>query len=72
MTEVVIYNQNNGVPAVIFPTANALRNKTINQIAEKGVPTDVPYWIVNLEDLPEEQQESWELVNMPAPDGVGQ
>jgi len=72
MTEVVIYSQNDGVPAVLFPTANALQNKTIKEIADKGVPTGVSYWIVDSAELPEEDQKSWELVNMPTPDGVGQ
>ena len=70
MSNVVIYTQENGTVAVLVPAPNC--PLTVNEIADKDVPTGVSYWIVDSAELPEEDQESWELINMPAPDGVGQ
>jgi len=70
MPNVVIYTQEDGVVAVLTPAPNC--PLTLNEIADKDVPTGVPYWVVDSAELPQEEQESWELVNMPTPDGVGQ
>jgi len=70
MPNVVIYTQEDGVVAVLTPAPNC--PLTLNEIADKDVPTGVPYWVVDSAELPQEEQESWELVDMPEPDGVGQ
>lgn len=70
MSNVVVYTQENGVVAVLAPASNC--GLTLKEIADKDVPTGVPYWIVDSAELPQEEQESWELVDMPEPDGVGQ
>lgn len=53
MTKVVIYNQDNGIPAVMMPTEEALQHHTILEIAVKDVPAGKPFKIVDVADLPD-------------------
>jgi hypothetical protein len=61
MTQVIIYNQDNGIPAVVMPTEEALQQHGIEWVANKDVPgSGTPYWIVDAEDLPKDiPQEAW-------------
>jgi hypothetical protein len=38
MSQVIIYNQDNGIPAVVVPTPEALEVMTLQQIGVKDVP----------------------------------
>jgi hypothetical protein len=62
MTQVIIYNQDNGVVAVIIPTPEALETMTIEEIAAKDVPTGKPYKIVDVADIPSDRtfRNAWE------------
>lgn len=72
MSQVIIYNQDNGVPAVVIPTPEALSNKSIQQIAVKDVPTGKPFKILDSSELPQKTpQESWEVDDTDLTDGVG-
>jgi len=72
MSQIIIYNQDNKVPAIIIPTDDALTKKTIQQIAAKNVPTGYPFKIVDASELPEDTlQESWEVNDTDLTDGVG-
>jgi hypothetical protein len=72
MSQVIIYNKDNGVPAVVTPTPEALSNKSIQQIAEKDVPTGYPFKIIDVSELPQDTpQESWEVDDTDLTDGVG-
>jgi len=72
MTQVIIYNQDNGIPAVIMPTQEALASHTIMEIAIKDVPSGKPFAIVNAEDLPQDiPQEAWTVSALELTDGVG-
>jgi len=68
MSKKVVYETSEGIVAVMSPADES----NIKKIADKGVPAGTSYWIVDSAEIPEEDQESWELINMPTPDGVGQ
>jgi hypothetical protein len=69
---VVIYEKQDKTIAVLTPTQEALSFATIQQIAEKDVPHNLPYWIVDKETLPKEPIELWQLDGTQGnPDGFG-
>jgi hypothetical protein len=59
----VIYKNTDNTVGVLIPTQEALGFATIEQIAEKDVPKDLPYWIVRDEDIPTDRtfRNAWEL-----------
>lgn len=71
--KVIVYSQDNGVVAVVRPTAEALEHMTIQQIAEKDVPTGKPFAIVDASDIPTDRSErmGWRVDNADLKDGVG-
>jgi hypothetical protein len=71
MTQVIIYNQDNGIPAVMTPTPECLETYSIEQIAAKNVPAGKPFAIVDAADLPDAPQETWVIDDADLTDGVG-
>jgi len=71
MTQCIIYNQDNGIPAVVVPTPEALGQHGIMAIAVKDVPAGKPFKIVNISDLPDAPQEAWVVDDADLTDGVG-
>jgi hypothetical protein len=72
MTQLIIYNQDNGIPAVVMPTEEALASHTILEIAIKDVPAGKPFKIVDSDDLPTDiPQEAWVVDDTELTDGVG-
>jgi hypothetical protein len=72
MDQVVIYLQDDGVPAVLLPTPDCLRSHSIMEIAVKDVPAGKPFKIVDRSDLPLNiSQEAWEIDEAELTDGVG-
>ena len=71
MTQCIIYNQDNGIPAVVVPTPEALGQHTIMAIAVKDVPAGKPFKIINSADLPDAPQEAWVVDDADLTDGVG-
>jgi len=71
MTQVIIYNQDNGIPAVVMPTQEALDAHGIMAIAIKDVPAGKPFKIIDASDLPTEPQETWVVDEADLTDGVG-
>jgi hypothetical protein len=71
MTQVIIYNQDNGIPAVVMPTQEALDAHGIMAIAIKDVPAGKPFKIVDAADLPTEPQETWVVNDADLTDGIG-
>lgn len=67
----IVYLQSNGVPAVIFPTPEALARYTIQEIAVKDVPAGKPYAIVDSSELPDAPQEAWVINPADLTDGIG-
>jgi hypothetical protein len=69
---VVIYENPDKSIAILTPTQEALSFATIQQIAEKDVPHNLPYWIVDETTLPTDPIEYWQLDGTQgAPDGFG-
>jgi hypothetical protein len=69
---VVIYENPDKSLAVLTPTQEALSFATIQEIAEKDVPHNHPYWIVDETTLPTESIELWQLDGTQGdPDGFG-
>ena len=73
MTQVIIYNQDNGVVAVIIPTPEALEQHTIMEIAIKDVPAHKPFKIVDASDIPSDRRarDAWTVAYEDLTDGVG-
>jgi hypothetical protein len=72
MTQVIIYNQDNGIPAVVMPTEEALANHTIMEVAIKDVPAGKPFKILNASELPQDTpQEYWVIDDSELTDGIG-
>jgi hypothetical protein len=69
----IIYNQDNGVVAVIIPTAEALAKHSIEAIAIKDVPAGKPFKIVDAADIPSDRSErdAWTVDDALLTDGVG-
>jgi hypothetical protein len=74
MSQIIIFNQDNGTPAVVIPTQEALNFYSILEIAIKDVPAGKKFKIVNATDLQtvaEYPQESWVVDEADLTDGTG-
>ena len=73
MNPVIIYKQDNGVVAIIRPTAEALAVYGIEAIAQKDVPAGKPYRIVDASEIPTDrtQRSAWTVDDADLTDGVG-
>jgi hypothetical protein len=71
--QVVIYNQDNGVVAVVIPSPEALEQHGIQAIAIKDVPAGKPFKIVDAADIPTDRSErdAWTVDEADLTDGVG-
>ena len=72
--QVIIYKQDNGIPAVLVPTAEALETHSIMEVAIKDVPTGKPFKIIDASELAELDkipQEAWEIDDADLTDGIG-
>jgi hypothetical protein len=69
----IIYNTEDGGVAIIAPSPEALETYTIDDIAQKDVPSGVPYKIVNADDIPTDREfrNAWESDASTHTDGVG-
>ena len=72
MTQVIIYNQDNGTPAVVIPTQEALNQYGIMAIAIKDVPAGKPFKIIDASELPDRsQRNAWVVDDADLIDGIG-
>ena len=73
MSQKIIYKQSNGQVAVVIPTDEALAEHTIQEIAEKDVPSGVSYKIVSDDDIPSDRtfRNAWEVSDSELTDGTG-
>jgi hypothetical protein len=74
MAQVIIYNQDNGIPAVVIPTPECLETHSIQEIAVKDVPAGKPFKIISAEELAGLEnipQEAWQIDDADLTDGVG-
>ncbi len=71
--KIVFKNKDNSI-GIITPTDESLSFATIEQIAEKDVVHNLPYWIVEDSVIPENRtfRSAWEIdENFGKPDGFG-
>ena len=73
MNQAIIYKQDNGVVAIIRPTAEALALYGIEAIAQKDVPAGKPYKIIDASEIPADrsQRNAWTVDDADLTDGVG-
>jgi hypothetical protein len=70
--QVIIYNQDNGIPAVFTPAEEALQQLSLMEIAVRVVPKNRPFKIVDADQLPKDiPQEAWRIDDADLTDGVG-
>ena len=69
----IIYNQDNGVVAVIIPTLEALGQHSLQAIAIKDVPAGKPFKLVDVADIPSDRtdREAWTIDDADLTDGIG-
>jgi len=69
----IIFNQDNGVVAIIIPTPEALEQHSIQAIAIKDVPAGKPFKIVDAADIPSDrsEREAWTVDEADLTDGIG-
>ena len=73
MKRIIFKNQDNSV-AILIPASESLSFATIEQIAEKDVPHNLPYWIVPTSDIQTDRtfRNAWEIdESFGEPDGFG-
>lgn len=72
MTQVIIYNNDDGGVSVIYPTLEAFAIYGIEAIAAKDVPSGKPYKIIDSSELPDRsQRDYWEVDEADLTDGFG-
>ena len=74
MSSRIIYKNLDNSVGVIIPTQEVLKFATVIQVAEKDVPAGLPYWIVSVDDIPENRtfRSAWEMdESLGKPDGFG-
>ena len=61
MNSRIIYKTESGGVAVIVPAPEYLETHTIEELAEKDVPPNTPYEIVDVSEIPEDRtwREAW-------------
>ena len=69
----IIFNQDNGVVAVIIPTPEALEQHSIQAIAIKDVPAGRKFKLVDAADIPSDRsdRDAWTVDDADLTDGVG-
>lgn len=69
----IIFQNTDKTIGVITPSAEVLAKYTLVQIANKDVPSGLPYKIVDTADVPSDRtfRNAWELAEDTVFDGVG-
>ena len=71
--KIVFKNQDNSI-GIITPTQEVLKFATVIQVAEKDVPYNLPYWIVEDSVIPTDRtyRDAWSIdESQGEPDGFG-
>lgn len=70
----IIYLNDTGFLCIVHPTKSALDQMTIQEIAEKDVPTGLPYKIVEDSEIPTDRtfRDAWTVDEAILTDGVGE
>tara|TARA_R100001129_G_scaffold149343_1_gene111223 strand:+ start:119 stop:346 length:228 start_codon:yes stop_codon:yes gene_type:complete len=69
----IIYKRTDGGITIIVPTPDALQSMTIEQIAQKDVPTGLKYKIVDKSEISSDRtfRDAWTIDEAELTDGVG-
>lgn len=69
----IIYKNDAGGVSVVHPTVEALAILTIDEIAQRSVPTGKPYKIVDESEIPTDRtyRDAWTIDEALLTDGVG-
>mgnify|MGYP001281304757 FL=1 len=69
----IIYKQDDGNVMILWPTEEALKSHTIDEIAKKDVPSGKPYKIINSSEVPTDTtfRDAWTVDESILTDGVG-
>ena len=73
MKKIIFKNEDNSI-GIITPSEEALSFATIEQIADKDTPHNLPYWIVDDSTIPTDRtfRSAWEIdESFGEPDGFG-
>jgi hypothetical protein len=72
MSQIIIYNDDNGDPVSITPAPECLETYSILEIAIKDVPADKRFKIIDVLDIPQDiPQKAWTVDESNLVDGVG-
>jgi hypothetical protein len=73
MSKVILFSPPEGGVAVVVPTEECLKTRTIEEIAEKDVPAGLAYKIIDQSELPSDRdfRDAWEIDTAELTDGVG-
>ena len=74
MSSRIIYKNLDNSVGVIIPTQEVLKFATVIQVAEKDVPHNLPYWIVEDSVIPTDRtfRSAWEIdESLGKPNGFG-
>jgi predicted acetyltransferase len=69
----IIYKNSDNSVSIIVPSNEALQSMTIEQIANKDVPTGLKYKIVDVSEIPSDREfrNAWTIDEAELTDGVG-
>jgi hypothetical protein len=70
----IIYKNTDNTVSIVIPTDEALQSMTIEQIANKDVPTGYKYKIVDVSEIPSDREfrNAWTIDDAELTDGVGE
>ena len=74
MSSRIIYKNLDNSVSILIPTEEVLKFATLLDVAEKDVPKDLPYWIVEDTVIPADRtfRSAWEIdESFGEPDGFG-
>ena len=71
-TKRIIYKQDDGTVGILIPGKNV--NKTVEEIAQKDVPTGKPYKIVDASEISDDRtfRNAWTIDDAELTDGTGE
>jgi hypothetical protein len=70
--QIIIFKQDNGRLAVIYPAQNAIDAHGIQAVAVKDVPVGKPFKIIDTRNLPpRDQRDGWTIDDALLTDGIG-
>lgn len=64
----IIVFQEENIIKLLIPNDSKI---SIIKIGEKCIDFNIPFWVINIKDLPDTPQETWKLENMGDPSGYG-